>query len=167
MKICIIHDSKFGNGKIIAEIFENSFPNAAVIIGHNRKISPKSVAQNPPNLLIVGTAVRMFRISRGSKNWLNKLEKKMKKTRQRIEFGVGFVTHMRDVDNISARIEDFYELLTNTTVINKIYPNWFLGQVIDQKGPLKNGVLNKIREEILELIKWIYHDDKYKLELNN
>lgn len=165
MKICIIHDSKFGNGKIIAESISNSFPNAEVIIGHNRKISPKSVAQNPPNLLIVGTAVRMFRISRGSKNWLKKLEKTMKKTRQRIEFGAGFVTHMREVNKISLKIEGFYQLLANTTVINEVYPKWFLGQVIDQQGPLKAGVLDKIKEESLELSNWICHKGKNKLEL--
>ncbi|MHA2099291.1 MAG: hypothetical protein ACW99A_11425 [Candidatus Kariarchaeaceae archaeon] len=155
MKVCIIHDSKFGNGKKIAETFAKAFPNADVMIGHNKEISPKIIALNPPDLLIVGTAVRMFRISRGSKNWLKSLQKNMVKTRQRIKFGAGFVTHMRELDKISSRIEGFYRLLADTTVINQVYPKWFLGQVVDQEGPLKIGVLDNIKTGSAELINWM------------
>ena len=160
MKVCIIHDSKFGNGKLIAQAFAKSFPNAEVTIGHNKEISPKTVAQNPPDLLIIGTAVRMFRISRGSKNWLKKLQKNMVRTRQRIKFGAGFVTHMRELDKISTKIEGFYHLLEATTVINQIYPKWFLGQVVDQEGPLKNGVLETVKEGALQLGYWINQTTK-------
>ena len=87
MKVCIVHDSKFGNGKIIAETFAEAFREADVTIGHIKKKSPKVVIQDPPDLIIVGTAVRMFRISRGSKKWLKKLHKNLDKTGKKINFG--------------------------------------------------------------------------------
>lgn len=157
MKVCIVHDSKFGNGKIVAETFAESFKEAEITIGHIKKISPKMVIQDRPDLIIVGTAVRMFRISRGSKKWLKKLHKNLAKTGQKINFGAGFVTHMRDVDKVSSRIEGFYNLLQSSPTIENIYPYWFLAQVDEVEGPLKIGVLDKIREGSIELTTWMDH----------
>ena len=155
MKVCIVHDSKFGNGKIVAETFAESLKEAEVTIGHINRISPKSIVEDPPDLIIIGTAVRMFRISRGSKIWLKKLHKNLMKSGKKIDFGAGFVTHMRDVNKVSSRIEGYYNLLHETTSIANIYPNWLLGQVEAIEGPLKDGVLDKIRIGAREMIKWM------------
>jgi hypothetical protein len=160
-----VHDSKFGNGKIIAETFAESFKEAETTIGHIKKISPKIITADPPDLIIVGAAVRIFRISRASKKWLKKLHKAMKKSGQTINFGAGYVTHMRDVNKISSRIEGFYNLLQNASSIETIYPNWILGQVEDIEGPLKKGVLENIRRESKEMIAWM--DQKSKRILLN
>ena len=64
---------------------------------------------------------------------------------------------MRDIDKVSSRIEGFYNLLHSSPTISHIYPHWFLGQVEEVEGPLKIGVLDKIREGSSELITWMDH----------
>ena len=77
MRILIIHNSLHGNGKLLAETLKKSVGELGdeIIIAHNKDVDPRIVARAPPHLLIMGTAVRAFRVSRASKKWLKSLNK--------------------------------------------------------------------------------------------
>ncbi|MHA2249776.1 MAG: hypothetical protein ACXAD7_05410 [Candidatus Kariarchaeaceae archaeon] len=155
MKIFAVHDSKFGNGEILAKTFGQVFNGDEVRIAHHKKISPKDVVKASPDVLIVGTAVRIFRISGSSKRWLKKLQKLLQKSNQTIDFGICFVTHMRDVNKISSKAHEFHALLKNRGTITHIYPDLILAQVQDIEGPLKEGVLDNISKVSDDVINWI------------
>lgn len=139
MKVWIVHDSKFGNGKRIAEIFGKTFKKDDVKISHIKNISPREIVLDAPDVLIVGCAVRIFRIS-GSRKWLEQLHKLLKKTNKKIAFGICFVTHARNFDKISKHTEKFYHLLKDGEGISSVYPEYLLCQVEDIERPFKYGI---------------------------
>jgi flavodoxin len=158
MKVWIVHDSKHGNGKRIAEIFGKTFENDEVKISHIKHIKPKEVVKDSPDVLVVGCAVRIFRIS-GSRKWLNKLQQVLKKSSHKIDFGICFVTHARDLDKISKHTDKFYELLKEGNGITKIYPEYLLCQVEDIEGPFKPGVIENAVKFSNTFQKWINPDE--------
>ncbi len=76
MKVWIVHDSKFGNGKSLAEAMGGVFQQRVEVgIGHIKKVTPHEVATEKPDLIVIGTAVRMFSTSFASKLWIRGLKK--------------------------------------------------------------------------------------------
>ncbi|MCP4762326.1 MAG: hypothetical protein GY870_11140, partial [archaeon] len=71
MKVWIMHDTKFGNGKNLAESLGKEFPSDYEInVGDVKEISPSQVADDVPDILIFGGAIRMFQGAPASKKWL-------------------------------------------------------------------------------------------------
>ena len=60
LNVYIVHDSQKGNGKELAGKLaaELETHGAQVVVGHRSEITPDQVAENPPDLLVVGAAVR-------------------------------------------------------------------------------------------------------------
>ena len=68
MKIWILHDTKFGNGKNLAETLGNECPPEwEVKIGDLKQVSPQIVAEDAPQVLILGGALRAFQGAPASK----------------------------------------------------------------------------------------------------
>ncbi|MHA2090259.1 MAG: hypothetical protein ACW98K_05320 [Candidatus Kariarchaeaceae archaeon] len=153
MKAWIVHDSKFGNGELVAKILGGTI-DGNVTIGHNKEISPRSVIEASPDLLIIGNAVRMFRMSSSAKRWLKKLQTFMGKKNKTIKFGCCFVTHMRELDKIEKHVIKFHDYFRNMDCMENVFPEYILAQVQDIEGPLKEGVLKKISIMGNELVEW-------------
>ncbi|MHA2253625.1 MAG: hypothetical protein ACXAD7_24920 [Candidatus Kariarchaeaceae archaeon] len=154
MRAWIVHDSKFGNGELVAKTLARAI-NGDVTIGHNRKISPRSVVETSPDVLIIGNAIRMFRMSSSTKRWLKKLNKLMIKKKQRVRYGMCYVTHAREVEKIERHVIKFHDHLSTLDSISNVFPNYILAQVQDIEGPLKEGVLDYITNVGEELLEWI------------
>ncbi|MCG3219704.1 MAG: hypothetical protein KAR35_11865, partial [Candidatus Heimdallarchaeota archaeon] len=84
MKVWIVHNSKHGNGKLMAQKIAEALEPAEVKIGHIKKVSPKEVVEDEPDLLIIGAAVRVFRIWGKSKKWIKKLNNELEKEKKTI-----------------------------------------------------------------------------------
>ncbi|MHA2169938.1 MAG: hypothetical protein ACXAB7_08600 [Candidatus Kariarchaeaceae archaeon] len=153
MRAWIVHDSKFGNGELVAKIL-GSVIDGEVKVGHNKEISPRSVVEASPDLLIIGNAVRMFRMSSSSKRWLKKLHTLMRKKNKTIKFGCCFVTHMREPDKIEKHVIKFHDYFRNMDCMVNVFPEYILAQVQDIEGPLNEGVLEEISIMGNELVEW-------------
>ena len=87
-------DTKFGNGKLLAEALKKEFPDDdKVNIADVKDVSPKKVAEDAPDVIILGGAIRAFRSDAKSKKWLSELNKILSKSDKKIHYGTGFLTH--------------------------------------------------------------------------
>jgi len=76
MKVQIMTDTRFGNGKLLAEALKKEFSNEDTVnIADVKEVSPKSVAEDVPDAIILGGAIRMFRGGPKSKKWFAELNK--------------------------------------------------------------------------------------------
>jgi flavodoxin len=162
VKVLIVHDSKFGNGKKVAKTMAEVFNEAYIKIGHNRDISPKAAVEFSPDILILGNAVRMFRMSRSARRWLKKLDKALMKSGKVIPFGICFVTHMRPVAKIGSHARKFHNYMMHVESILQVYPDCILAQVTEVEGPLRSGVLDEITRQTLSFIKWTEKNSHFR-----
>lgn len=60
MKILIVHDSAHGNGERLAKFLKEEFEKEAhtASIGHVKDVDPEGAADEPPEMLVLGAAVR-------------------------------------------------------------------------------------------------------------
>ncbi|MFW9895516.1 MAG: hypothetical protein ACFFD7_06910, partial [Candidatus Thorarchaeota archaeon] len=94
MKVKIMTHSRFGNGKILAEALKEEFStNVDVKIADVKDVSPKEIVEDVPDVLILGGAIRVFRADPKSKRWVKKLNKLLTKSKEKIHYGTGFLTH--------------------------------------------------------------------------
>ena len=94
MKVQIMTDTKFGNGKMLAELLKKEFSvEDEVNIADVKDVSAKTVAEREPDVIILGGAVRMFKGGTKSKKWLKELDAFLKKSDKKIIYGTGFLTH--------------------------------------------------------------------------
>lgn len=126
-----------------------------LILVYIKNTAPEMVANDSPDVLIVGTAVRIFMISPVSKKWLRKLKGQLNKNKKSIKYGISFVTHVLDFDKIKNKGNRFNESLKKGNVIANVYPEWIDGQVKTAEGPFKEGVIERIEKECKEISKWI------------
>ena len=69
MKVHILTDSRYGNGKLLAETLKSEFPDKMdVNIADVKDVSPKDVAEEKPDVIVLGGAIRMFRGGPKSRN---------------------------------------------------------------------------------------------------
>ncbi len=142
MKVWIVHDSKFGNGKSIAEAMGDVFREKMQVgVGTVKELSPSEAAKEKPDLIIVGTAIRMFSTSIPSKNWIRKLKRELRKENHVIPLGVVFITHQMKKINAEFWGKRFHNLLSRGIAITEVYPGWLSGRVVKAEGPLVEGVL--------------------------
>ena len=81
MKVQIMTDTRYGNGKLLAEALKKELSNEfEVNIADVKDVSPEKIADDAPNVIILGGAIRMFRGDPKSKRWLSKLNKILEKS---------------------------------------------------------------------------------------
>ena len=80
MKVQIMTNTKFGNGKKLAELLKAEFTAGdEVTIADVKEVSPETVAKDVPDVLILGGAIRVFKSDGKSKKWLKELDGLLKK----------------------------------------------------------------------------------------
>lgn len=156
MKIWILHDTKFGNGKKLAELFAQNFSAGnEVNIGHVKEIDPTTIAQNPPGVLVLGGAIRIFRGAPASRKWLKSLDKALASSGKMIPFGTVFLTHGLPTDKIQGFASRYLKKMQKSAAITKTYPKCLTGRVQGQEGPFQEGVIDDAAKFIEDFKNWI------------
>jgi len=127
---------------------------AEVKIGHIKKVSPKEVVEDEPDLLIIGAAVRVFRIWGKSKKWIKKLNNELEKEKKTIKYGFCYVTHMMSKEKTEGKALDIVRMMMDSS-IEHVHPEWLSGQVKEMEGPLIEGISEEIVKRSGELVRWI------------
>jgi hypothetical protein len=153
LKIWIIHDSNYGNGKKLAETMGKVLEKKGnVAISHRKDISPDKVAADSPDAIIFGTAVRYFIIGFGPKRWFRKLKTELKRTNKTIKYGVCFITHAMPIKSVDNRGNRLINFLRKEELIENVFPEWLSGRVVDAKGPFEDDVLDNAEQKSNEII---------------
>lgn len=155
MKIWIVHNTIYGNGKLAAKTLAKIFNEHEVRITHNRDVSPKTIVESDLDLLIFGTAVRKFVVSWESKRWLKNVNKELKKEGKEIPFLASFVTHGRDLVHIYKPLSKLRKLLNDLEGFNHVYPILLTPQVQNLEGPFKAGEMEKFDKDGMRIFEWI------------
>ncbi|WP_457557967.1 hypothetical protein [Candidatus Harpocratesius sp.] len=156
MKIWILHDSKYGNGKKLAEQLRNTFSsNAEVKMGHISEISPEIIAQNLPDVLILGGAIRMFRGALASKKWLKNLSTLLQKSNQTISTGIIFLTHGLPTEKVQGYAKRFWKKMSRSPAILQTFPKWITARVSSPQGPFVKGEIDNALKIASEFNSWI------------
>jgi menaquinone-dependent protoporphyrinogen IX oxidase len=154
MKVWIVHNSKHGNGKLVAQKIAEALKPAEVKIEHIKKVSPEKIVEDEPDLIIVGAAVRVFRIWGATKKWIKKLNYELEKEKKTIKYGFCYITHMMSKEKTEGKALDIIRMMMNGSIEN-VYPEWLSGQVKEIEGPLIEGIREEIAKRTSELEQWI------------
>ena len=157
MNICIVHDSKQGNGKKVAEAMKGIFEasGAEVAMGHVTELSAEAVADVEPELVVVGAAVRMFQVSKASKRWLHQLDRALKGQSRTIAHGAVFLSHAMNATACRGWGGRLVRRMERTGSITHVYPQWFSAHVLAPEGPLEDGTLAAFEEHAKVLLTWM------------
>lgn len=138
MKIWIVHNSTYGNGKRVAETLGKIFEkDMEVKVDHIKNISPEKVAQDLPDAIVVGTFVRTFLLNANSKKWLRKLKSSLKESNTSIKFGVSFMTHALGKDTAKFWGKRFNKSLMKGNQLLMFIPNGCQHKLLLLKDHLK------------------------------
>ena len=156
MKIWIMHDTQFGNGKALAELMAKEFPSEYdVSVGDVKTTSTHTVAQDAPQLLILGGAIRMFMGAPKSKKWLKNLSRELSKTNTTIPFGTTFLTHGLSPNKVYRYGERMQKKIAKSPGITNIFSVCLMARVADTEGPFVEGELDKGRKYIKDILAWV------------
>lgn len=156
MKILIVHNSNFGNGEKLAQTLGEALKKGNdVIVEHIKNLSPKKVANDSFDAIIVGAYLRAFMISMKSKIWLASIRSSLKKTNKTIKYGVAFLTHAMPSVGAKKWHERMIKKLQRGNVIVNVFPECLSGQVGNIKGPFIEGTLEGITAKGSEIIEWM------------
>ncbi|MBN1329177.1 MAG: hypothetical protein JXA54_06865 [Candidatus Heimdallarchaeota archaeon] len=156
MKIWILHNSTFGNGKKVAETLGDTLSeNNDVKIEHISKISPQDIVKDSPDAIVIGTFIKVFMLNGASKRWVRNLKSSLKRSNKTIKFGITFVTHVLPKNKANFWGKRFNSNLQKGGVITNVYPEWLSGQVAGTEGPLMEGILEEITSHGKNLIEWM------------
>ena len=149
-------DTQFGNGKKLAECLKAECPSDhEVNIDDVKDIKPEKVAENAPDALILGGAIRMFRGDPKSRKWLKELNNILEKSSKKIKYGTGFLTHGLPTDKVQGFSKRYLNKIKKATMIEKTYSKLLTARVMDQKGPIYDEEFEKAKEYIKDFIKWM------------
>ena len=156
MNVHIVHDSQKGNGKQIAERLaaELTAGGAQVTVGHRTELTAERVAASPPDLLVVGTAVRKFVTSPPTKRWISRLAAELERHNAQIPYAAVFFTHMMPEAMVEGRARRFQRAVSQAAGIGEVYAQWLSGQVKAIPGPLADGALEKAAAFAVKLHAW-------------
>lgn len=156
MKVCIVHDSQAGNGEQIASALRQSLEadGHSVSVGHVSTTDPAGLVSDPPDLLVVGAAIRAFTTSPATKRWLRGLGRALTRGDGAIPHAAVFLTHGLPLDKASGWGERLLARAERTRGIGSVYPRWLSGQVVEQLGPLEDGTLERFAGHARELAAW-------------
>ncbi|MBD3212528.1 MAG: hypothetical protein GF311_07965 [Candidatus Lokiarchaeota archaeon] len=156
MNVYIMYDTQFGNGKILAEAFKKELSGEyEVKTGDVKDIDPQKVANDNPDVLILGGAIRMFRGATKSKKWLKKLDKELSSKGYNIKYATEFLTHGLPTDKVQGFKKRYHKKLEKASSIKNIYPEILTARVKEQEGPILDSEMEKAQNYIQEFIKWI------------
>jgi hypothetical protein len=143
MKVYIVHDSQRGNGRQLAEKLASEFESrgAQVVVGHRREIAPGRVADDPPDLLVLGAAVRKFVTSPPIKVWIGRLGAELGRRSAQIPHAAVFLTHMMPDKMVAGRVQRLQRRLSREAGIGEVSQEWLSGQVKEMSGPFTDGAL--------------------------
>ncbi len=143
MKVQIVHDSQRGNGKQMAEKLAAEFESrgALVVVGHRTELTPEQTAIDPPDILIVGAAVRKFFTSPPVRQWISMLGKELERHGTKIPHAAVFLTHAMPDKMVEGRVERLKQSLSRVSGIGEVQSEWLSGQVKDIPGPFVDGAL--------------------------
>ncbi|MHA1915845.1 MAG: hypothetical protein ACW98F_07395 [Candidatus Hodarchaeales archaeon] len=148
-------DTKFGNGKLLAEALKKEFSNENdVNIDDVKDVSPERIAEDVPDVIILGGAVRMFRGAPKSKKWLTELNKILEKSGTKIQYGTGFLTHALPTDKVQGFARKYLAKIDKATMVDKTYSELLTARVKDEKGPILPEEMEKALGYIKEFIEW-------------
>ena len=149
-------DAKFGNGKLLAETLKKEFSDDNTInISDVKDVSPKRIAEDIPDVLILGGAIRYFRGAPKPKRWLKKLNKILENSEMTIQYATGFLTHSMPTKNVQGYSKKFREKLENASMIEKIYSELLTARVEGVKGPIFPEEMEKAKVYIKDFIDWL------------
>ncbi len=150
-----MHDTQHGNGKALAELMAKGFPSSYdVTVGDVKSTSPLTVAQDSPQLLILGGAIRMFQGAPQSKKWLKELSGELTKTNTTIPYGAAFLTHMLSASKVRGYAKRFLNKLTKSATIDQSYNDCLLARVKEMEGPFVEGELEKSQKFVEQVVAW-------------
>jgi len=165
MKVVIVHDSHAGNGERLAEVMKEAFVQAGAEVDVGRVelqadssqtaghvVSPDTVAARPPDLLLVGAAIRKFVTSPPSKRWIKQLSRELSRRGTGITHAAVFLTHGLPLNWARKWGERFRRHLSRVHGIKDVYPQWLSGRVVEVSGPLADGSEEQFREHAKALL---------------
>ncbi|MHA1902175.1 MAG: hypothetical protein ACTSW5_14845 [Promethearchaeota archaeon] len=154
-KIWIMHDTQYGNGKILAELIAKELPSDYEISIGDVKTTPAiTVAQETPQLLILGGAIRKFQGPKRSNKWLKTLSQELAKTNATIPYGAGTITHMMPPDATKGYRKRFLKNVSKSPAITSWYGECLSAQVKGIKGPLRASEFEKAKQFIDDIMAW-------------
>ncbi|MHA2393131.1 MAG: hypothetical protein ACXAEX_14420 [Promethearchaeota archaeon] len=141
---------------MLAEALKKEFSNGSVVnIADVKKVSPKEIAEEAPDVIILGGAIRMFRGDPKSKKWLAELNKIFEKSSKNIQYGTGFLTHAMPTDKAQGYARKYLKKIENASMIKNTYSELLTTRVEGQKGPIIPEEMEKAKVYIREFIKWM------------
>ena len=148
MKVTIVHDSERGNGKELAEKLAAAFESkgARAVAEHRSTLTPETVAADPPDLLIVGAAVRRFFLSPPVKRWISGLADELDQRDGKVAHAAIFLTHAMPDAMVEGRVQRLLAKLSRVDGIGEVSAEWLSAQVKDIPGPFIDGVFEKAEE---------------------
>ncbi|MHA1519827.1 MAG: hypothetical protein ACTSRK_06545 [Promethearchaeota archaeon] len=155
MRICIMYDTQFGNGKKLVEYLASTLPTKyEVKIGDVKELPHSKVVDFKPDMLILGGAIRMFNTSPKSKKWLKSLNTQLRASELTIPFGTAFLTHALPNKYVRGWGNRFLKKMVRAPTIGKCYPECLFARVKDQEGPFIEGELDKARDYLNGFLEW-------------
>jgi menaquinone-dependent protoporphyrinogen IX oxidase len=147
--------SWYGNGKLLAEALKEEFPNDTnVKIADIKDLSPEKVAEDVPDVIILGGAIRMFRADPKAKKWITALNKILKKSGNKIQYGTGFLTHALPTDKVNGYKKRYLEKIIKASMIENTYSDVLTARVQSEKGPIYPEEMEKAKGYIKDFIVW-------------
>ena len=149
-------DTKFGNGKLLAEALKKEFSSEDnVNIADVKEVTPKKIAEDVPDAIILGGAIRMFRSDTKSKKWFSELNKILAKSGNKIQYGSGFLTHAMPTDKVQGIAKKYLGKIADASMIEKAYSELLTARVEGQKGPIFPEEMEKAVDYIKQFIEWM------------
>jgi len=155
MKVQIMTDSQYGNGKKLAETIKSVFSKDEVNIDDVKDISPQKVAENVPDVFILGGAIRAFHGDTKSKKFLKQLNELLEKSGKKIKYGTGFLTHSLPTKRVQGFSKRYLKHIQNASMIDKTYNPLLTAQVETMQGPIKPEEMEKAKKYIQDFIAWM------------
>ncbi len=156
MKIYIMHDTKYGNGKLLAEAIGETFSDIHDIkIGDIKIMTPREVVADSPDALIMGAAIRAFLGGPLSKKWLKGLDQELERTQKSISFGGSFLTHILPTKKVQGYKKRMLNKIKKVKNISEVYDECLMGRVVGMEGPFEDDVIGMTEEYAKKFEKWM------------
>lgn len=148
-------DTRFGNGKLLAEALKKEISrNNSVTIDDVKDVSPKKIAEDVPDMIVLGGAIRAFRGGTKSKKWFADLKKILEKSHKKILYGTGFLTHAMPTDKVQGFAKKYLAIMEESPIVEKTYIELLTARVERQQGPIFPEEMEKAKGYIKEFIDW-------------
>ncbi|TFF97544.1 MAG: hypothetical protein EU541_08110 [Promethearchaeota archaeon] len=153
VNVWLIYHSKTGTCKQVCEDIASKFKdNYELRADEVKKIKPKDISNNPPDLLIVGSRITFDKPDRTISKFVQKIGKELNSP---IEKAATYYTHMTPWDDSKAKMS---EILKENNVAKNILPEHLAFKIQDvgkTKGPPEPGQEPKIEEFVKKVQEFI------------